>query len=301
MFSIIRTAIVSFIILIIVSFAVLILNASVLNKKSNKEVQLLTNYFAIAMPNAYVGSIQSDDRIMSGEIDYVRYRFLGDKPITDGSYKKSYTYMPLINGIYGDNDDYLFYQSGDSETDLDKVSKYNKAGKELMKFYHPSMKYNSYENDLENIDDISSDKVMEISLSFDKAYSIDEVKNMIPSDVTLNWYWVDTFTENDEKISSESALNEYYVRGIKALSNQGEAINSPEEDFISAINTGQKHNFSNEYNKIYDLLSNGKGEINKSDLKIIGVVVSGDTKSLNTLKDKSYIKAATIGAIEDKY
>ena len=86
-FSIIRTTIVSLIIFIIVSFVVFISNATILNKMSNKEQEHLSNYFNISMPNAYIGSIQSDDRIMVGEIDYVRYRFLGNKPITDGNYK----------------------------------------------------------------------------------------------------------------------------------------------------------------------------------------------------------------------
>ena len=117
-FSIIRTIIVSFMIFISLSFIVLISNATILNTMSNKKEDTLRNWFNIAMPNAYVGNIQVDDRIMVGQIDYVRYRFLGNKPINDGSYKAGYTYMPLINGIYGDMGDYLFESSGESEKQL---------------------------------------------------------------------------------------------------------------------------------------------------------------------------------------
>lgn len=187
-FSIIRTTIVSLMIFIIVSFVVFISNATILNQMSNKKQECLSNFFNISMPNAYIGSIQSDDRIMVGEIDYVRYRFLGNKPITDGNYKDGYTYMPLINGIYGDWGNYLFNSGGKSSKDSKEVSKYNKAGKKVMEFYHPSVKYKSYINDLENLDEIGNNKVMEISLSFDKAYSLEEIKNMIPDDVILNWY-----------------------------------------------------------------------------------------------------------------
>lgn len=39
----------------------------------------------------------------------------------------------------------------------------------------------------------------------------------------------------------------------------------------------------------------------KEDLNIIGVVISGDTKTLKALKNKNYIKGATLGAVADKY
>ena len=80
-----------------------------------------------------------------------------------------------------------------------------------MEFYHPSIKYEGYINDLKNLDEIGNNKVMEISLSFDKTYRLEEIRNMISSDVTLNWYWVDTFTENDKELSRKSAFYEYDV------------------------------------------------------------------------------------------
>ncbi|MBY7041162.1 anti sigma factor C-terminal domain-containing protein [Clostridium botulinum] len=300
-FSIIRTTIVSLMIFIIVSFVVFISNATILNQMSNKKQERLSNFFNISMPNAYIGSIQSDDRIMVGEIDYVRYRFLGNKPITDGNYKDGYTYMPLINGIYGDWGNYLFNSGGKSSKDSKEVSKYNKAGKKVMEFYYPSVKYKSYINDLENLDEIGNNKVMEISLSFDKAYSLEEIKNMLPDDVILNWYWVDTFAENSEEFSSKLVFDEYDVYGMKALDREGNIIDRPEKDFINAINEGKDNNYANQYKELFDNLSNGKGEINKEDLKIIVVVVSGDSKTLKALKDKNYIKAATLGAVADKY
>lgn len=300
--SIIRTIIVSLMIFIIVSFIVLASNAVILNKLSNKKEDNLKSWFNIAMPNAYVGSIQVDDRIMVGQINYIRYRFLGEKPILDGNYKEGYTYMPLVNGIYGDIDYYLFNSTGQSVKDLQEKIKYNEAGKQVMKFYYPSIKYESYINDLGKLNEIASDKLMEISLSFDKAYSFDKVKAMIPKDLTLNWYWVDTLTEKDKNDSSKFIFDEYDVYGIKALDRQGNSIENPEKDFINTIMTyKEKKDNSNIYEILYNSLKDGKGEINRDDLKIIGVVVSGNVEALKALKNKNYIKAATIGAVADKY
>jgi len=298
--SIIRNIIVSTMMLIIVSFIVLLSNASILNKMSNEKEIGLRNWFKIAMPNGYFGNIQVDDGIMTGEIDYVKYRFLGSKPVTDGSYREGYTYLPLINGFYGDIGDYM-------AKDLQEETEYNKAGKRIMKFYHPSIKYKSYINDLNNLNGIDNSKLMEMSLSFDRAYSLDEVRNMIPEGITLNWYWVDTFTadtltEHGKYKPDELFFGEYDVYGIKALDGQGVSISNPEKNFIDTITMGkEKKGNSPIYQSLFNTLSNGKGEINKDDLKIIGVVVSGNVEALKALKDQNYIKAATIGAVADKY
>lgn len=300
-YSTLRTIIISLIIFVIISFVVLIVNANILNDMGNKEQRKLENYFEIAMPNAYVGTVQNDDRIMTGEIDYERYRFLGEKPVADGSYKSSYTYIPLINGVYGDMKTELFNRSANTEEALKSIPEYNIVGKKIMRFYYPSVKYSNYTNDLEKLNEIGSNKLMEISLSFDKAYSMEEVKNMLPSGITLNWYWVDTFTQEDNTLLQTTVPDEYEVYGIKAIDRQGEAIDNPEQDFINAIYDGKKNNYSGDYKKIFDTLRNGKDKIDKKDLRIIGVVVSGDAKSLQALKNKNYIKGVTIGAVADKY
>jgi hypothetical protein len=300
--SVIRIVIISLMIFIIASFILLVSNASILNKLSNKKEDSLRNWFNIAMPNAYVGNVQVDDRIMVGEIDYVRYRFLGKKPITDGSYKEGYTYMPLINGIYGDMGYYLFNSTGQSIKDLQQKINYSKTGKRVMKFYHPSIKYDSYINDIEKLDEMPGNKLLEVSLSFDKGYSLDKVKTMIPEDITLNWYWVDTLTEKSKKDSSKFIFDEYDVYGIKALDEQGNSIENPEKDFINAIMMGKENkDNSSIYESLYNTLKDGKSEINKEDLKVIGVVVSGNVEALKALKNENYIKAATIGAVADKY
>ncbi len=299
--TIIRTGIISLIMFIIISFIVLILNATLLSRISEKEEGEIREWFNIAMPNAYVGNTQNHDGIMVGEMNYVRYRFLGDKPITDGNYKESYTYMPLINDTYSNMENYLWNSYGESKEDIEQMRRYNKSGKRVMKFYHPSIKYEKYINDLEKLDDIGSDKVMEISLSFDKEYTMAQIQEILPKNLTLNWYWVNTINEDDMDVSSKLIFEEYDVYGIKALDEQGHEIINPENKFIKAIKDGKKKNYSETYEKLFDTLSNGKGEINIEDLKIIGVVVSGDVEKLKDLKDERYIKAATIGAVADLY
>lgn len=298
--SIIRNVIISLMVFIILNAIALILNSTFLTNISEKEEKKLENWFNIAMPNAYVGNIKNYDGVMTGEMDYVRYRFVGNKPIVDGDYKEKYTYVPLINNNYGNRGDYLWNSNGKSLEDIQQKRKYNKIGKRVMKFYHPSMEYKNYINELGNIDSIDDSKLIEMSLSFDKEYTMNQIQKMLPKDVILNWYWINTLNENDTKTESKVIFDEYDVYGIKVLDKQGHAIINPENKFIKAIMDGKKKNYSETYEKLFDTLSNGKGEINIEDLKIIGVVVSGDVNTLKALKDERYIKAATIGAVVDR-
>lgn len=301
-FSMIRTTIISLMIFITLSTALLIANSFILNYVGNKQLSKLQTWFDVAMPNAYMGNTQTDDRIMIGEVEYPRYRFLGEKPIVDGVFKEDYSYMPLINGIYGDLGQYLFSSSGGSFKNLEEMRKYNKAGKRVMKFYHPLISYDKYINDLEELNNIGKDKLMEISLSFDKSYSLEEAKALIPQGITLNWYWVDTLDKNSKDKLSKSILEEHEVYGIKALDNQGRVMKNPEESFIDSIIRGNSNKDTDyRYKSLFNVLSGGKTEINKEDLRIIGVVVSGDVETLKALQKLNYIKAATIGAVADKY
>jgi hypothetical protein len=296
--SIIRSIVISFLMFILVGFILLVSNVTALNIMSSRKEENLWDWYNIAMPNACVGYCQVNDGIMVGEINYSRFRFLGSKPIKDGDFTESYTYVPLINNkkeLYRGIDNYLL-KTRDEVTK--EFTSYNKAGKHIMEFYHPSERFENYVNDFEKLNEIDNNKLGEMSLSFDKSYSLEEVKAMIPKEVTLNWYWVDTY---DPKELDYRVLDEYGVYGMKAIDRDGEA-SDPSKKFIDTI---VKHKNSEEnnhiYEKIYNTLSGGNGEIKKEDLKIIGVVVSGDVKSLKTLKGKEFIKAATLGAVADKY
>ena len=63
-----------------------------------------------------------------------------------------------------------------------------------MRFYLPFVKYLNYVNDLERISELQN-KVAEVALSFDKAYTAEEVVKMLPEGIRPVWLWVDTYDE----------------------------------------------------------------------------------------------------------
>jgi len=186
------------------------------------------------------------------------------------------------------------------------------------------IEYETYQNDLAMLEEIGEDKYLEMALSFDRDYSLEEVQAMLPGEVKLVWYWVNTYNEEDlnrmkghyaelignggqktgEKVYQEPRIlfaNQVY--GMKGITSTGTTIEDPRRSFIGAIKFGlnQKNRYRSQFQRLYDRLSNDKGEITKDDIRVIGVVVTGDTASMKLLRNENYIKAATLGIVIDKF
>ncbi|MDX5018654.1 anti sigma factor C-terminal domain-containing protein, partial [Streptococcus suis] len=51
-------------------------------------------------------------------------------------------------------------------------------------------------NDLKYVNKLNND-LIEIAITFDKSYSYNEIKTMIPNNIKQNWLWIGTSTELD--------------------------------------------------------------------------------------------------------
>ncbi|MDD5601101.1 MAG: anti sigma factor C-terminal domain-containing protein, partial [Actinomycetota bacterium] len=161
---------------------------------------------------------------------------------------------------------------------------------------------------------------------FDRDYSVEEVKELLPDNLTQAWYWVDTFskedldelkghyveieiTGEDDKLRREEiyrnpqVLSANQVYGMKAITNTGEYEEDPCVSFISAIESGvsNKSLYQPQFQELYDKLSDSNGEIARDNIRIIGVVVTGDADPLGLLKDADYIKASSLGILVNNY
>lgn len=318
-FILIRTSVISLIILILLCGIIVILNTMILNHIA---MDVLTNeqiFDLVARPNIYMSQYQINDGFLAGELDYVTYRIVGNRAVYNGTYKISYNSIPVVAGIYGYSDRGQLTQI---EVE-DGYSYYNKVGLREMSFYHPYIEYKTYQNDLIMLDKIGENKYLEMSLSFDKDYSLEEVQSMFPSEVKLAWYWVNTYSEEDlnrikgqyvELIDNEGqktdekayqepkVLFAHQIYGMKGTTSTGEIIKNPYNSFIEAINAGLNRKYNQtQFKMLFDKLRNGKEKITKDDIRIIGVVVTCDTTSMKLLKDLSFIKASTLGTVIDKF
>lgn len=189
---------------------------------------------------------------------------------------------------------------------------YSYAGNRVMNFFHPSIQYRKYANDLHELTKVDDGKLIEMALSFDQPYSYEQVVAMLPKDVTLQWNWVNTFsTEELEGLKEANLTNLEYpptfkeqeVVGFPMIAKDGQQIKEPVNTFVSTLGAAVKKggSFKKEFEDIHNALKNGQTSLTNENIKIIGVVVVGDTQQLNTLKNKNYIKSSSFGVIVDAF
>lgn len=324
LFTLIRTVAISLIVFMLLSVIILIANAIMLNRIADNE--LLDEYLLdlVARPNTYTTHTQFNDGFLVGEAEYVTYRIVGNRPVYNGTYKIKYSIVPIVQSLYGTGRGQLIHIENESNENGVEFSHYNKVGHREMKFYHPYVEYETYPNNLALLEEIGEDKYLELALSFDQGYSLEEVQAMLPGEVKIAWYWVDTYSEEnlgkmkghyaeligqDGQPTGEKQYQEprilfaNQVYGIKAIASSGEKLEEPWRNFIEFINVGRnkKDRYQPQFKNLYDVLSSGKGEITKDDIRVIGVVVTGDTASMKLFRNNNFIKATTLGIVTDKF
>ncbi|WP_053955026.1 anti sigma factor C-terminal domain-containing protein [Inediibacterium massiliense] len=309
-FSTIKIIMISFITVIIVSIATISISNEISDQRWDEYIQKIKYRYVVQAPNKFPGMFYSYKGYFGGEIEHKTFKYINGKRVYTGTYGIQYNLLgenfPQGNGSFISNTNMNWEEQN-------YLPRYNDIGQELMVFYYPYVDYgNRYKNDLSLLEDIGDKKYMEIALSFDKEYSIDEVYNMIPKNLNLTWYWVDTVKDNDKKTKKQytdkqnvggkivpveqypDLCYENDAYGIKTINEYGEKIESPEENFIQGLKEG-------EITHIYDIIAGADGKLTKEDIKIQGVVVTGDAESLKSLRNFTFIKASSIGVITDKY
>jgi len=316
-----RTIVVSVLIFLILSIAVFITNSLLLNRIANNMFAAESNFNLVAGPNTYISQYQSYNNFLTGEGELITHRIVGNRPVYNGTYKIRYTIIPFVYGIYGQTN----IGGWPIQIEINNEERcYNKVYNREMVFYHPQIEYEIYQNDLGVLEEVNDDKYIEMALSFDRDYSVEEVKKLIPETLRLVWYWVDTYNQDDlddmgghyveilDNNGKSSGVKVYdepnimfanQVYGMKGVTVSGLVIEDPCSYFISAVKFGadNKSRYQWEFKELYDRLSDNKEEITEDSIRVIGVVVTGDITSMKLLQNENYIKATSMGIVADKY
>ncbi|MEH6914998.1 anti sigma factor C-terminal domain-containing protein, partial [Priestia megaterium] len=118
-----------------------------------------------------------------------------------------------------------------------------------------------------------------------------EVQKMLPTSTHQTWYWVDNYGKSTGYRNNPE--NGRWLLGISKPSPQlGAKLTTTkiktEADFLNELQKTDPGEVKNLKNR------------QKNGL-IIGVVVTGTKEELLSLKNKPYVKAASLGAVVDKY
>ena len=318
--TILRNLAISFFVFCVLFFMVSYFISSYASRHRTSTYNYTFALNSISAPDKYLGvSVQKINPYWSKN-EYTTYKIIEEKVVYTGTMEDEFFPLSLSNPLIAECCppimDYTFTHT---EIEYFGCRRYNELGQRVMVFFYPFVKYDSglHLNDLELLDDISNDKYIEMALSFNREYTIEEAEKILPENVTVTWYWVDDLSGYEkeflkipraEQLEMEQPIYIPYVRseytsyGIKIYYNNGSMINDPEENFINFITEGRTgHGRGNEFDRLYDNIAGDDDKLTKNDIKIWGVVVTGDSESLKVLIGLPFIKASSLGVVTDKY
>lgn len=285
---------VSFLVSIFVLLLLILLKLQLTPYFMNQKMAAQELYYEIYGANIYTGFWTEDYKLFNSSAIAPKYKLLNGKPVYLG--EVSFDSAPIEITI------------GNSE-----FAQFSYKGNRVMNFFHPSLQYAEYTNDLNELNKVNDGKWIEMALSFDQPYTYQEVVAMLPKDVTLQWSWVDTYSAEEieamKASNNENAeypatiLREHDVAGFPSISKAGENIKDPVDSFITtlelALSKGGSYKENFEY--MYNVLKNDQDSLTDKNVKIIGAVVVGDKQQLTSLIDQPYIQASSFGASVDQY
>ncbi|MEM4997181.1 anti sigma factor C-terminal domain-containing protein [Priestia sp. SB1] len=278
-----------FISALVVCFVITVLikgNDYFINTQGNKLTERFIKENHVRMsPNTFTNTDTVSTGILKGTIKSEVFKVIEDKVIPWGTEEITYD----LNGNF--NASFSTHSTIVNDTTMYHIPN----GQREMLFYVPKYKYKVYANDFDMIKDYPNDKYMEMAISFDKNYTLKEVQKMLPTSAHQTWYWVDNYNYKYAKSTGYRGEPESgrWLLGISKPSPQlGVKLTSnkvkTEADFLNEL---QKTD-PGEVKSLKDRQENGL---------IIGVVVTGAKEEILPLRNKPYVKAASLGAVVDKY
>ncbi|MEH7609464.1 anti sigma factor C-terminal domain-containing protein [Priestia megaterium] len=243
--------------------------------------QIITKNQVRMSPNTYTNTDSISIGVLKGTIKSEVFKVIEDKVIPWGTEEITYDLLGNMNASFSM-----------SSTIVNDTTVYHiPNGQREMLFYVPQYKYKVYANDFDMIKDYPNDKYMEMAISFNKNYTLKEVQKMLPTSVHQTWYWVDNYGKSTGYRNNPE--NGQWLLGISKPSPQLGAK-------LATTKIKTEADFLNELQKTDPGEAKDLNNKQKNGL-IIGVVVTGTKEELLSLRNEPYVKAASLGAVVDKY
>jgi hypothetical protein len=185
---------------------------------------------------------------------------------------------------------------------------FDSSGNLTMMAFHPDIKYKEYKNDIALLNKVSSDSLLEMTLSFDKKYKINEIPGILPK-VKISELLIDGYTDAEmvryKKEASEYDGKATYIpefnfigfKGSRYFDYEANEVSNNYEKFLNNLQYDFKNNYyKNKFRDIYSTLKS-KDQLASNKLDIIGVVAYGSPEELQKLKSNTHIKASSVGII----
>lgn len=246
--------------------------------------------------------------MFNGTIHINRYKEIEGTPVDWSDQVFTYSIFGGARSVEGDRQIQIVDHQDEQNRSYDEETK-----QRMMQFYHPGVNYNYVRNDLHNLKNYPNDTLMEIGLSFDQSYTPNEVRKFLPENVTLKWYWADTYDNVERLKGGEATFGDGEVTedtkvvvpsfpeistSIYGFTHISSDPTRSEELFLDDITFGLKNKsgkYYGEYERISNYIKGDKPDISPQEIKILGVVMTGSAIELTELLKVKQIRAAELG------
>lgn len=247
-------------------------------KSSTKLHEQLFLHNQIAEPNIQIDSqVTSNTSMFGGNIVTNRSKNINGYLVQWSTLTSSYDwlrihidYNELIPGSYWYGTEFYEY---------DKQTK-NKVSI----FYHPSIQkyFDGVQNDLGAISQMEN-QVVEVAISFDRPYTLQEIQAKIPDNLNIVWLYMTSPIVDESKGSTGVP-----VYGFDPSDSPKKAYNS----FIEAL---KKYDANGDNETIQKFLNLNKNK-QFDEVKILGVMLTGQTQNFKVLENQDFIRGASVRA-----
>ncbi|MBW4083305.1 anti-sigma factor [Paenibacillus sp. S150] len=314
--SMIRSIIISLTVSILTLIGIFVGASQLVDRRSSETLFSEWNFMMISSPNEYESGYKDNRGFLSGVMELNTYKIVENVPIPWHNKWINYNewWFPFTTGTYGGTSNLTVEDSNMKQEGYEYYRNYNPYnGQREMAYYIPEVDYNGkILNDLSLLDRMEEEKLVEMAISFNTSYSFAEVKTMLPAGISPVWYWVDTYADRsgfnfkpyrDGNGNMSYPLPMTSSFGVYGFGIRPDSDQAAPEDFIDLVKSGieRKDKYNSEYRRIYNDLKKDETEPEAADLRILGVVVTGTADGLKSFKNQSYVRAAVLGAVVDKY
>ncbi|PAD69723.1 hypothetical protein CHH83_06765 [Bacillus sp. 7586-K] len=247
-------------------------------KSSDQLHEQLFLHNAIAEPNIQIDSqVLSDSSMFGGSVVTNRSKNINGYLVQWSTLTSSYDWFrtnidlnELAPGLYW------------SETEFYEYDKQTKN--KVATFYHPSIQkyFDGVQNELKEISQLK-DHVAEVAISFDQPYTLKEIQAMIPDNLNIVWLYMTSPIADESK--GPSGVQVYGF----------DPSDSPQEAYASFIEALQKYDEEGENETIQEFLKVNKNK-KLDEVKILGVMLTGQTQNFKALENLDNIRGASVGA-----
>lgn len=272
-------------------------------EKAMRDIELFSR---ITNPNIeLLGSQNESNGAFEGILTFNRYKEIEGIPVDWSNHVVTYS---LFGGVSRLTGNHSLIQMEDKKDELPRF--YDRETKQrMMSFYHPEVSYNKVRNDLNTLNNFSDDTLVELGISFNKKYKPEEVRELIPENLTLKWYWVDTYSQEDiKKMNVNLNQDNYYptelASEVYGFSENTIDSSKSEMQFMNALQTGLNYKdgkYFGEFNRIYNNLKGNSAQLAAENTEIIGAVITGTPTEFAELNDMDIIRAAVLGVAVKPY